>query len=114
MGVDAATSMMSKTSIATSEPPPLRFNFLQPELSGVSGRLKMEDIEDVSAGKRRKKRVSVSEQNLDLGVRLLLSEWRVGDDPKGVPYVNPYDHATGLPKKPEVSPLGRLCRWSKA
>ncbi|KAG8925137.1 hypothetical protein FRC00_004300 [Tulasnella sp. 408] len=106
MGVEAATSMMSKTSIATSEPPPLHFDFLKPELSGVSGYLKMEDIEDVSADKRRKKRVSVPDENLDLGVRLLLSEWSVGDDPKGVSYVNPYDTAAGLPKKPEPQQSG--------
>ncbi|KAG9045138.1 hypothetical protein FS837_006972 [Tulasnella sp. UAMH 9824] len=101
MEVDVATSMMSKTSITTSDPPPLHFDFLQPELSGVSGCLKMEDIEDVSAGKRRKRRVSVAEESLDLGVRLLLSEWRVGEDPSGVPYNNPYNPAPGPPKKPE-------------
>lgn len=102
MGVDAATSMMSKTSIAASKPPPIDFGFLQPELSGVSNSLEMEDVEDIPASRRRRRRRrSLPEEDFDQGARLLLSGWRVGDDPRGVHYVNPYDPDAGLFKKPE-------------
>lgn len=80
------TKATEQLSLSQKEPPPVSFSYLRPvnkdgkshykERTPVPEPLTEEEDQDVE---------------MPLGVRLLLSEWTVGDNPQEFNYVDPYD-----------------------
>ncbi|KAG8893310.1 hypothetical protein FRB99_002050, partial [Tulasnella sp. 403] len=81
-GVDEATAMFSRATITADEPPPVRYYYLQPK----------EDDDDEAGSNVDSQVLSGSEQ--PLGIRLLLQEWTIGEDPNDYQYVDPYSGET--------------------
>lgn len=65
-------------SINVPGPPPVHFGFLTPITTGLA------DDDSTNVGSE------IEADLVPLGVRLLLDEWRVGEDPKGYNYLDPY------------------------
>ncbi|KAG9006910.1 hypothetical protein FRB90_009658 [Tulasnella sp. 427] len=86
--VDAPYMMMSKTSIDADELPPINFSFLTPRSNPLRATIQ----EKSSKKKKRRRRLPDPDEDPEQGARLLLSGWKIGDDPQGVCYVNPYDN----------------------
>lgn len=80
------TKATEQLSLSQKEPPPVSFSYLRPvnkdgkshykERTPVPEPLTEEEDQDVE---------------MPLGVRLLLSEWTIGDNPREYKYVDPYD-----------------------
>lgn len=79
-------------SINTSGPPPVHFGFLTPIAAGPG------ECDSTDLGPREPGTLQTGEADLmPLGVRLLMDEWKVGEDPKDHRYLDPYgDKASGL------------------
>ena len=72
-------------SINVSGPPPVHFGFLTPITAGPSDR-----SPSVGPDNPRTPHTGEAEPS-PIGVRLLMSEWNVGDDPNDYKYLDPYD-----------------------
>jgi len=71
-------------SINVSGPPPVHFGFLTPIAVGPMDR-------SPSVGPEGPRTPQTGEPELiPLGVRLLMEEWKVGEDPRGYKYLDPY------------------------
>ena len=80
-------------SINVSGPPPVHFGFLTPVAAGPVDR-------SPSVGPEKSPTPQPGEADLiPLGVRLLVDEWKVGEDPKDYKYFDPY--GDGLPNSTE-------------
>ena len=86
---DAVADMSLATgalSINTSGPPPVYFGFLTPIAVGPA------DRDSTNVGQEKPGTPQSGDGDLvPLGVRLLMDEWKVGEDPKGYKYLDPYD-----------------------
>ncbi|KAK7693787.1 hypothetical protein QCA50_003359 [Cerrena zonata] len=80
--IDTMSTAAGSMSLDANEPPQVKFGFLDP--IPVEDAEKNYDKVESSSGKNR-----VLSQ--PLGVRLLLSEWTIGEDPQAYHYVDPYD-----------------------
>jgi hypothetical protein len=78
---ESATSMLAQLSLRQKEPPPVKFGYLRPTLKDPGRHYRRPDSKAESQEK---------EVEPPLGVRLLLSEWEVGTDPRDYVYVDPY------------------------
>lgn len=78
-------------SINVSGPPPVHFGFLTPVAAGPADR-----SPSVGPGKSPTPQVGEGEL-IPLGVRLLMDEWKVGEDPKEYKYIDPYGDDTSSP-----------------
>lgn len=84
-GVEEATNMMSTTTISIKEPSSIKYGFFQPLSKEKRKRKK----------RRRSQKVESDAESIDdtaqpMGVKLLLTEWTVGDDPDNYVFVDPY------------------------
>jgi len=69
-------------SINVSGPPPVHFGFLTPVIAGPMDRSPSVGPEGPQTGEV---------ELVPLGVRLLMDEWKVGEDPKDYKYFDPYN-----------------------
>lgn len=82
-------------SINGSGPPPVHFGFLTPNISGLADRSPNAGPEDLRA-------TPVKDRELiSLGVRLLVDEWKIGEDPKEYKYFDPYGDGMPGPTEPK-------------
>ncbi|KAG9010101.1 hypothetical protein FRB93_004763 [Tulasnella sp. JGI-2019a] len=106
-----ATAMLSRASLVEKEPPPVQYGFLSPTYrkkrgrSGKGSRPPSDDTED----KVEEEDVNQAPIAQPLGVRLLLKEWTIGDDPKDYVYVNTYAPASDSSR---INPLPRFPIYS--
>lgn len=99
---DAAEQLTAATgqlSLSQTEPPQVKFSYLKPVRMGI--RQKSDDpVEDDS-------RMDVEGENkapnMPLGVRLLLSDWELGSDPRMYEYVDPYGVDEALPTQTQTT-----------
>ena len=78
-------------SINVSGPPPVHFGFLTPTVAGRSDR-------SPSVGSDNPHTPHAGEaESVPVGVRLLMNEWNVGEDPKDYKYLDPYGDDTSSP-----------------
>lgn len=85
---DVVTDMSLATgalSINVPDPPPVHFGFLTP----ISARPVDHDPKNVAPEKPDTPQTE-EEDLVPLGARLLLDEWKVGEDPKDYKYLDPY------------------------
>lgn len=78
-------------SISGSEPPPVHFGFLTP----ITAR--PPDQSPSSEPEKPRTPQPEEAEPIPLGVRLLMDEWKVGEDPKDYKYFDPYDDDTSGP-----------------
>lgn len=82
-------------SINVSGPPPVHFGFLTPVAAGRMDR-------SPSVGPEGPRTPQTGEAELvPLGVRSLMDEWKVGEDPKNYKYLDPYNDDTSSLAEPE-------------
>ena len=82
-------------SINVSGPPPVHFGFLTPVPAGPMGR-------SPSVGPEGPRTPQIGETELvPLGVRLLIDEWKVGEDPKDYKYFDSYNDDTSSLAEPK-------------
>lgn len=100
--LQGATAMLSRASLAEAEPPPIQYGFLVPtsrqRKRGRSGKGKGKDADQDHATEKHLDMIEVdspeeANETQPLGVRLLLKEWTIGEDPRDYTYVNPYTTA---------------------
>ena len=82
-------------SINASGPPPVHFGFLTPNTASPS-----DHSPNFGPEKPRAPQPGEAEQ-IPLGVRLLMDEWKVGEDPKDYKYFDPYGDDTSSPTEPK-------------
>jgi len=79
-------------SIGVSEPPPVHFGFLTPITASP-----LDHSPNFGPEKRRSTPQPGEAEPIPLGVRLLVDEWKVGEDPKDYKYFDPYGDDTSSP-----------------
>lgn len=82
-------------SINVSGPPPVHFGFLTPIIASPS-----DHSPDLGPEKPRTPQ-PVEPEPIPLGVRLLMDEWKVGDDPRDYKYFDPYGDDTSNQMEPK-------------
>jgi hypothetical protein len=83
-------------SIDTSGPPPVHFGFLTPIAAAPT------DHESSDMGPAKSSIPQTGEMDLiPMGVRLLIDEWKVGEDPKDYKYLDPYGDEASSPVEPK-------------
>ena len=82
-------------SLDVTEPPSVKFGFLDPIPVEDAGQ-GTDTVGPSMLGDSRQQTLK-----LPLGVRLLLSEWTIGDDPQDYDYVDPYD-VNAAPPRPAM------------
>lgn len=93
---DAVADMSLATgalSINTSGPPPVHFGFLTP----VAAEPVDYDSRDTGPEDPGTPQIEEALDFVPLGVRLLLDEWKVGEEPKDHKYLDPYSDNASLP-----------------
>lgn len=81
--LEAMSCATSALSLDGSEPPPVTFGFLNPS--------KMEPASHYDSIANPRSTTDFDSSTCPLGVRLLLDEWRVGTEPQGYVYEDPYN-----------------------
>lgn len=90
--VDNMSTAAEAMTLGVPEPPHVKFGFLDP-VPVEDAEMQLNDFEpSPSEG-------GSQSLTLPLGVRLLLSEWRLGEDPQEYTYVDPYD-TSAAPSRP--------------
>lgn len=89
-----ATDMLSRASLKEKEPPRVQFGFLgpssPPRRRSKKRKARPPDDGDGVDGNDNYDGQELGDDQQALGIRLLLSEWTIGEDPKEYVYVNPY------------------------
>jgi len=83
-------------SIGVSGPPPVNFGFLTPITASPSDRSPNFGLE-----KQHSTPQPGEAEPIPLGVRLLMDEWKVGEDPNDYKYFDPYGDDTSSPTEPK-------------
>ena len=79
---------------ASGPPPPVHFGFLTPMGTGPGDRSSSNSEREKSCTPQ-----TGEAEPVPLGVRLLMDEWKVGEDPKDYKYLDPYSDDTSEPKR---------------
>lgn len=93
-----ATKAMSLSAV---KPPPVRFRFLRPVAN-----VPYKDEE------KKESAAESTDEGLDipLGVRLLISQWKIGENPKEYSYMDPYDYEEQADPPSSRKPVRRETR----
>ena len=83
-------------SIGVSEPPSVHFGFLTPMIASPS-----DHSPNFGPEKQRSTSQPGEAEPIPLGVRLLMDEWKVGEDPKDYKYFDPYGDDTSSSTEPK-------------
>ena len=84
-------------SINVSGPPPVHFGFLTPVAAGPMDRSRSPSVRPEGT---RTPQIG-EEELIPLGVRLLMDEWKLGEDPQDYKYLDPYDDHTSSLMEPK-------------
>ncbi|KDQ61038.1 hypothetical protein JAAARDRAFT_204806 [Jaapia argillacea MUCL 33604] len=102
--VETMSRAAEAMSLVDGEPPPIQFGYLRPVHKAKAGHY------------ARENEIGITDAGMPQGVRLLLKEWDIGDNPQEYSYEDPYDviaAAPGLARDRTQAPSSLLPRGEK-